>query len=154
MYSTNIDIWSIGCIFAELVTGRPLFPGTDPTDQLTRIFKVLGTPNPSSWSGLEDLEGWKSKDKGLWSIEHRPIPWTAIVQDLESAGIDLLSRLLMYAPEQRISAEDALEHAYFDSIRKGFNRGDSSDASSSTQTSESYSSSETSEGDSSSDDTD
>ena len=69
MYSTNIDLWSIGCIFAELVTGRPLFPGSDTADQLKRIFKLLGTPSPTNWPGLEELEGWKNKDAVV--VEHR-----------------------------------------------------------------------------------
>lgn len=146
MYSTNIDLWSIGCIFAELVTGRPLFPGADTTDQLKRIFKLLGTPSTTSWPGLEELEGWKDKDPALWSIEYLAIPWERIIPDLEAAGRDLLKRLLAYAPEQRISAADALEHRYFDSIRDAFvSSSSSSGEESSSNSSESYSSSETSE---------
>lgn len=146
MYSTNIDLWSIGCIFAELVTGRPLFPGSDTTDQLKRIFKLLGTPNPTNWPGLEELEGWKNKDAVVWSIGYQTISWDRIVPDLEAAGRDLLKRLLAYAPEQRISAADALEHGYFDSIRDAFvSSSSSSGEESSSHSSESYSSSETSE---------
>src|ERR1700722_16600037 len=81
MYSTNIDIWSIGCIFAELVTGRPLFPGSDVTDQLQRIFKSLGTPNPTTWPGLDELVGWKKKEAVVWSVECPAISWERIVPD-------------------------------------------------------------------------
>ena len=59
MYSTDIDIWSIGCIFAEVLTGKPLFSGDDIPDQLLCIFKVLGTPTPQTLPHLEDLEGYK-----------------------------------------------------------------------------------------------
>lgn len=48
-YTTSIDLWSIGCIFAEMVSGRPLFPGKNNEDQLLRIFKLLGTPNEATW---------------------------------------------------------------------------------------------------------
>merc|ERR1712023_460758 len=51
-YSTPVDVWSVGCIFAEMVTGRPLFPGSDDNDQLRRIVKILGSPNPKSWPGI------------------------------------------------------------------------------------------------------
>ena len=58
-YTSSIDLWSIGCIFAELASGRPLFPGSSVKDQLARIFKVLGTPNETTWPGLVDLPDYK-----------------------------------------------------------------------------------------------
>ncbi|SBT37324.1 protein kinase 5 [Plasmodium ovale wallikeri] len=85
-YSTPIDIWSVGCIFAEMVNGRPLFPGVSETDQLMRIFKILGTPNSKNWPNLKGLD---------------------------DSGIDLLSKMLKLDPNQRITAKQALEHAYF-----------------------------------------
>eukprot|EP00122_Pirum_gemmata_P017180 Pgem_evm1s16077 len=58
-YSTSIDIWSAGCIFAEMAQGgRPLFPGAAPYDQLIRIFKILGTPNEDNWFGVSELPEW------------------------------------------------------------------------------------------------
>jgi cyclin-dependent kinase len=51
-YSTTVDIWSVGCIFAEMLNGRPLFPGSNESDQLLRIFKTLGTPTQQSWPGV------------------------------------------------------------------------------------------------------
>jgi len=58
-YSTPIDIWSIGCIFAEMMNGKPLFPGNSEQDQLKKIFKLMGTPDPEKWPGLAQLHGWK-----------------------------------------------------------------------------------------------
>lgn len=58
-YSTPIDMWSAGCIFAEMATGRPLFPGSNVQDQLTRIFKILGTPNPTTWPAVIELPEYK-----------------------------------------------------------------------------------------------
>merc|ERR1712023_606487 len=54
-YSTPVDIWSVGCIFAEMVSGRPLFPGNTDQDQLQKIFKVLGTPNETMWPTITEL---------------------------------------------------------------------------------------------------
>lgn len=60
LYTTSIDMWSAGCIFAELANaGRPLFPGSDVDDQLKRIFKLLGTPAEDSWPGVSQLADYK-----------------------------------------------------------------------------------------------
>lgn len=60
LYTTSIDMWSAGCIFAELANaGRPLFPGSDVDDQLKRIFKLLGTPTEDTWPGITQLSDYK-----------------------------------------------------------------------------------------------
>lgn len=58
-YTTSIDIWSIGCIFAEMVNMRPLFPGNSEEDELKRIFKLTGTPTVDKWNKLAELPKWK-----------------------------------------------------------------------------------------------
>ncbi len=60
-YSTSIDIWSIGCIMVEMLNLKPLFPGTSEQDQLKKIFKIMGTPDPDKWTGLSELPEWKVK---------------------------------------------------------------------------------------------
>ncbi|KAF9584730.1 cyclin-dependent serine/threonine protein kinase [Lunasporangiospora selenospora] len=112
-YSTSIDIWSAGCIFAEMTSGRPLFPGSSVQDQLLKIFKILGTPTEESWPGVSRLPEYRP-DFPIYN----PIPLESIVPKLDAAGIDLLSRLITYNPEKRISAEAALSHPYFDDIRR------------------------------------
>merc|ERR1711937_423083 len=59
-YSTPVDIWSVGCIFGEMASGRPMFPGYSEHDQVMRIFKVLGTPNEETWPTMIDLPEYKS----------------------------------------------------------------------------------------------
>lgn len=54
-YSTSVDIWSVGCIFAELLNGKPLFTGSSNKDQLKRIFRAMGTPTEESWPGVSQL---------------------------------------------------------------------------------------------------
>ncbi|CRH00790.1 protein kinase 5, putative [Plasmodium relictum] len=107
-YSTTIDIWSIGCIFAEMVNGRPLFPGVSETDQLMRIFKILGTPNSQNWPNVTELPKY---DPNFTVYE--PLPWESFLKGLDESGIDLLSKMLKLDPNQRITAKQALEHAYF-----------------------------------------
>jgi cyclin-dependent kinase len=58
-YSTSVDIWSVGCIFSEMVTGRPLFPGQSDADQLSKIFEILGTPDLETWPGMKELPEFK-----------------------------------------------------------------------------------------------
>jgi serine/threonine protein kinase len=64
-YSTPVDIWSVGCIFAEMVNGRPLFPGSSESDQLMKIFKTLGTPNKKIWPTVGDLPEYKARRSPL-----------------------------------------------------------------------------------------
>ncbi|KAI8980431.1 protein serine/threonine kinase [Pilobolus umbonatus] len=112
-YSTSIDLWSAGCIFAEMASGRPLFPGNSISDQLQKIFKVLGTPTEEIWPKVSLLPEYKR--------DFEVFPSTALetlLPKLDSWGIDLLKRLLEYPPEKRITASDALQHRYFDDISK------------------------------------
>ncbi|XP_026339900.1 cyclin-dependent kinase 3 [Ursus arctos] len=109
-YSTAVDVWSIGCIFAEMVTRRALFPGDSEIDQLFRIFRTLGTPSEAMWPGVTQLPDYKGSfpkwtRKGLEEI----------VPGLEPEGKDLLMQLLQYDPSRRISAKAALVHPYFSS---------------------------------------
>ncbi|KAG0787972.1 hypothetical protein G6F17_001067 [Rhizopus arrhizus] len=112
-YSTSIDLWSAGCIFAEMASGRPLFPGNSISDQLQRIFKVLGTPTEESWPKVSQLPEYK-RDFEIFP----KISLKTILPKLDELGIDLLKRLLEYPPEKRITASDALQHPYFDELRK------------------------------------
>ncbi|CAM0137970.1 unnamed protein product [Umbelopsis sp. WA50703] len=112
-YSTSIDLWSAGCIFAEMASGRPLFPGSSIQDQLVRIFKVLGTPTEETWPGVSRLPEYK-RDFEIFGR----IPIESLLPKLDPLGIDLLKRLIEYVPEKRLSANEALRHPYFDDLRK------------------------------------
>ncbi|XP_014474461.1 PREDICTED: cyclin-dependent kinase 4 isoform X2 [Dinoponera quadriceps] len=105
-YATPVDIWSVGCIMAELYKLEPLFPGTSEGDQLDRIFKVVGTPSQQAWPENVSVS-WTA-------FPHRPpIPLGAIIPDLDEHGLDLLKSMLMFDPHSRITAAQAVRHRYF-----------------------------------------
>lgn len=107
-YSTPVDIWSIGCIFVEMINHRPLFPGDSEIDELFKIFMVMGTPDEHCWPGVRELPDWKETFP-KW----RPRPLQEIAPTLDHVGLDLLSRMLVYDPAQRVTAREALAHPYF-----------------------------------------
>ncbi|PPE00280.1 hypothetical protein GOBAR_DD02694 [Gossypium barbadense] len=110
-YSTPVDVWSVGCIFAEMVNQRPLFPGDSEIDELFKIFRILGTPNEDTWPGVTSLPDFKSAFP-KWPAKNL----ATVVPNLESAGIDLLSKMLCMDPSKRITARSALEHEYLKDI--------------------------------------
>lgn len=113
-YSTAVDMWSIGCIFAEMAGHQPIFPGDSEIDELFRIFRVLGTPGKDTWPGVVNLPDYKP-DFPRWP----KVSLAKVVPQLCSDGLDLLSQMLVYDPGRRISAKRALDHPYFDEIRNG-----------------------------------
>lgn len=115
-YSTAIDMWSLGCIMAELLSKKPLFDGKRDIDQLSKIFRMLGTPNEDIWPGYSKLPGARAKfAKQPYNRLREKFPAVSFTGGLtlSEAGFDLLNRMLTYDPETRISAEDALNHEWF-----------------------------------------
>jgi cyclin-dependent kinase len=103
-----------------MVTGRPLFAGTSESDQLDRIFRLLGTPSLGEYPGIVDLPDYSS------DLPPYPKPkggFASLVPTLDATGIDLLSHMLQYDPARRITAQDALEHPFFQEMRTGRSNG-------------------------------
>nr|XP_005995595.1 PREDICTED: cyclin-dependent kinase 17 [Latimeria chalumnae] len=111
-YSTQIDMWGVGCIFFEMSAGRPLFPGSTVEDELHLIFRLLGSPTEDCLPGISSNDEFKTynfpKYKPQLIINHTP--------RLDSEGIDLLSKFLQYESKKRIAANDAMKHSYFKSL--------------------------------------
>jgi cell division cycle 2-like protein len=109
-YSTSIDVWSCGCIFAELLAMAPLFPGKSEVDQLNRIFKDLGTPNERVWPGYDQLPLVKKMTFTDYPISQLRKKFANYTSEL---GLSLLQGLLTYDPKQRLTAEASLKSNYF-----------------------------------------
>jgi len=112
-YACPVDIWSIGCIFAEMVTRKPLFQGDSEIDQLFRMFRILKTPTENIWPGVTQLQDYKTNFP-CWSQNQLQKQ----VKGMSAAGLDLLEKTLIYDPTKRISAKGMLEHEYFDGFDK------------------------------------
>ncbi|WPA96712.1 negative regulator of the PHO system [Cercospora beticola] len=111
-YNTSIDIWSAGCIMAEMFTGRPLFPGTTNEDQLLRIFRLMGTPSERSWPGISSFAEYKQ----TWPV-YATQELRTILPQIDTLGLQLLGQLLQLRPEMRCTAQQALAHPWFNEIR-------------------------------------
>jgi len=111
IYSVPIDIWSVGCVFAEMGTGAPLFAGDSEIDTIFKIFQKLGTPTEADWPGLSELPDYKPSFP-KWNARG----WEAIgsiAAQLGPDGIDLLRKLTFFDPKRRLSARKAMAHPYF-----------------------------------------
>jgi len=114
-YSVPVDIWSIGCIIAEMATGAPLFAGDSEIDTIFKVFQKMGTPTVEEWPGLMELPMFKPTfpkwtRKGWENIRNT-------AAQVGPEGMDLLDKLMMYDPRRRISARSALSHPYFDGVK-------------------------------------
>ncbi|XP_063292422.1 cyclin-dependent kinase 11B isoform X4 [Pelobates fuscus] len=109
-YSTAIDMWSVGCIFGELLTQKPLFPGKSDIDQINKIFKDLGTPSEKIWPGYNELPAVKKITFTEYPYNNLRKRFGALLSD---QGFDLMNKFLTYCPAKRINCEDGLKHEYF-----------------------------------------
>jgi len=108
-YSFAVDMWSVGCILAELLRRRPLFPGADYLDQLRRIVGVLGTPTEED---LTTVEHRRAADYLRSLGPSVGMPFEVLFPDASEDAIDLLRKLLVFNPAHRITAVEALEHPF------------------------------------------
>jgi serine/threonine protein kinase len=111
-YTTAIDIWSMGCVMAELLLGQPLFPGESGVDQLVEIIKVLGTPT------REEIKCMNPNYTEFKFPQIKAHPWHKVFHKrMPPEAVDLVSRLLQYSPNLRCNALEACVHPFFDELR-------------------------------------
>uniref|UniRef100_A0A8C7U4Y1 cyclin-dependent kinase n=1 Tax=Oncorhynchus mykiss TaxID=8022 RepID=A0A8C7U4Y1_ONCMY len=109
-YSTAVDMWSVGCIFGELLTQKPLFPGKSEIDQINKIFKDLGSPSEKIWPGYNELPAVKKMTFTEYPYNNMRKRFGALLSD---QGFDLMNKFLTYCPSKRILSDEALKHEYF-----------------------------------------
>lgn len=113
-YTTAIDVWSVGCVFAELMLGSPLFPGDSGVDQLVEIIKVLGTPT------REEIHAMNPNYTEFKFPTIRATPWAKVFSSKRPPpeAVDLISRMLVYDPSRRLTAAEGMAHPFFDELRR------------------------------------
>jgi len=109
-YSGEIDMWSVGCIMAELLLAKPLFMGQNEEEQLSAIFSILGLPTPEEWPDLELLPEWSKFDLKL---ERNDEEFENLLNRCDGDALDLIMKMLSCNPENRITAREALTHEWF-----------------------------------------
>lgn len=112
-YDKSLDVWSIGCIFAELLDRKPLFPGKESSEQIELILSILGTPK------IEDIykEGRSNSRELIYKYgKIEKVPWKEILPNAPDEALDLLEKMLKFDPDKRISIENAMKHKYFDDL--------------------------------------
>jgi len=111
-YTPQIDVWSAGCVVAELLLGQPIFPGDSGVDQLVEIIKVLGTPT------REQIREMNPNYQEFKFPQIKAHPWSKVFRPRTTAdAMDLVGQLLEYTPSRRLSPLDACVHPFFDELR-------------------------------------
>lgn len=112
-YGTSIDVWSVGCIFAEILGRKPIFPGTESLNQLKLIIDVLGSQTEAN---LEFIDNVKAK-RFIMSLPYsRGVNFASLYPHADPLAIDLLQRMLVFDPSKRITVTEALYHPYFSGL--------------------------------------
>lgn len=112
-YLPAIDIWSGGCVMAELMLGTPLFPGESGVDQLVEIIKILGTPTK------EEIMAMNRNYTEFKFPQIKSLPWSKVLRNrTQPDAIDLVSKMLQYSPTKRIKPMEGLAHSFFDELRE------------------------------------
>ena len=114
-YTTQVDVWSMGCVIVELVLNKPIFQGKSATNQLFEIMKVLGTPTNEQ---IKAMNGKNLNTSKLPKID--PKPWKEVLKGKndDELYMDLVANLLVYEPMKRFSPYKALLHPYFDELKQ------------------------------------
>lgn len=112
-YSKAVDIWSIGCIFAELLGRNPLFPGDHYLDQIQKIISVLGSPSKDD---LDFITNSQAKEFVLKLPKRTKQQFNYLYQKANPVALDLLSKMLVFNPNKRYTVEQCIAHPYFEGL--------------------------------------
>jgi serine/threonine protein kinase len=110
-YTPAVDVFSVGCILAEMVNGRPAFRGDSDMAQLQKYFQALGTPTEATWPGVSQLRGHSANFPVL-----RGVPTKELALDLDDLGVELLGMMLRMNPAQRPTVAECLSHPWLEGV--------------------------------------
>jgi len=111
-YGKAVDMWSLGCIFGEMLGGKPVFPGTSTLNQLEKICEVVGSPSEQQIDAMDSpfaktmLDSLQQPDGGVGK------GWPSLYPNASPVALDLLDKLMQFDPNQRMSASEGLKHEY------------------------------------------
>lgn len=112
-YGTSIDVWSVGCIFAELLGRKPIFPGNECLNQLKLVVSVLGSIPESDLKFIDNPKACKY----IKSLPYSPgTPFAHLYPSADPRAVDLLQKMLVFDPSKRIGVTEALQHPYMSSL--------------------------------------
>ena len=113
-YDLKVDMWSIGCVFAELLMGEPIFKGNNEKEQIQEIFTICGSPNENTWPGISLFPSYEYlMPKNTFDNNLKLFITSKSKSPIDDITYDLIQKMLMVNPRDRISAEEALKHEYF-----------------------------------------
>lgn len=107
-YNQEFDIWSVGCVFAELLTGKILFDGDSQLSIVVSILKILGTPKEEDWPEMNSIPYCQN-----FNMPQYESTINQVLKDVQPEAVDLILKMLCISQSKRISAEEALKHPYF-----------------------------------------
>ena len=112
-YAKAVDIWSVGCIFAELLGRQPLFPGDHYLDQIQKIIAVTGTPKMED---LDFIQKKEAKEFFLKLVKRTKLTWSSLFPNANPIALDLLEKMLTFNPKKRYTVEQCISHPYFEGL--------------------------------------
>ncbi|CAG9766175.1 unnamed protein product [Ceutorhynchus assimilis] len=108
-YTPSVDIWSVGCIIAEMINNAPLFPGETDIEQLAIVLSTLGSPTDENWPDLKELPDYNK----ISFVSSPSKPWMLILPSADASTMDLLRKIIIYNSKKRLSAKQCLAHHFF-----------------------------------------
>ena len=112
-YAKAVDIWSVGCIFAELLGRQPLFPGDHYLDQIQKIIAVTGTPKMEE---LDFIQKKEAKEFFLKLVKRTKLTWTSLFPNANPIALDLLEKMLTFNLKKRYTVDQCISHPYFEGL--------------------------------------
>ena len=112
-YAKAVDIWSVGCIFAELLGRQPLFPGDHYLDQIQKIIAVTGTPKMED---LDFIQKKEAKEFFLKLVKRTKLTWSSLFPNANPIALDLLEKMLTFNPKKRYTVDQCISHPYFEGL--------------------------------------